>query len=131
MVAQPASVQRRVCRLGPVDDRTKGWLLHHAAVLAYPSLDEGFGFPLLEAQRAGVPIVATRAGSIPEVAGTGALLVDVGDTDALAGALIRAVSEDDLRADLVAAGRRNLDRFSWRTTADAMVELYRRLQEGS
>ena len=77
----------RVVRPGSVDDATKSWLLHHARVLAYPSLDEGFGFPILEAQQVGLPVVATRAGSIPEIAGDGAELVPVGDADALAGAL--------------------------------------------
>ena len=69
---------------------TKSWLLHHAAVLAYPSLDEGFGFPLLEAMLAGVPVVASTAGSIPEVAGDGALLVDPLDVDALVAADLAA-----------------------------------------
>jgi glycosyltransferase involved in cell wall biosynthesis len=127
----PASVGAGVIRAGSISDAEKAWLLERASALAYPSLDEGFGFPLLEAQRASLPIVATRAGSIPEVAGEGALLVDVGDADALAAALVRAVADDDLRARLVARGRRNLDRFEWGATADAMVALYRRLREGS
>ena len=88
---------------GPVDEDTKAWLLHHATALAYPSLDEGFGFPILEAQSVGVPVVATRAGSIPEVAGGGAELVPLGDVDALAGALARVVDDEDRRAR---AGRR-------------------------
>ena len=49
-------------------------VLHNADVLAYPSLDEGFGFPILEAQQAGTPVVASTAGSIPEVAGDAAPL---------------------------------------------------------
>ena len=83
---------------GPVSAATKSWLVRAAAVLAYPSLDEGFGFPLLEAQGAGTPVVATRAGSIPEVAGDGAELVPVGDVDALAVALFRVLGDDDRRA---------------------------------
>ena len=107
---------------GPVDDATKAWLLHHAAVLAYPSLDEGFGFPLLEAKQRRVPVVATRAGSIPEVAGDGAGSSPVGDGDALAAALARVVTDDDRRAELVAAGHANVARFSWAATADALVD---------
>ena len=53
---------------------TKRWLLTHARALAYPSLDEGFGFPILEAQQAGTPVVASTAGSIPQIAGAAALL---------------------------------------------------------
>ncbi len=65
----PADARARVIRPGAIRDDEKAWLLHHADLLAYPSLDEGFGFPILEAQTVGVPVVATRAGSIPEVAG--------------------------------------------------------------
>ena len=113
--------RRAVVRPGSVDDATKSWLLHHARVLAYPSLDEGFGFPILEAQQVGLPVVATRAGSIPEVAGDGAALVPVGDPDALAGALAAVLDDDARRAELIAAGRTNVARFSWRATATALV----------
>ena len=122
------AARRQVLRPGPVDAVTKSWLLHHARVLAYPSLDEGFGFPLLEAQAVGLPIVATLAGSIPEVAGAGAELVPVGDRDALGAALAVVVDDEDRRRDLVAAGRANVTRFSWSATADAMVDLYRRVR---
>ncbi len=125
------AIRDRVLRPGPVDAATKAWLLHHARVLAYPSLDEGFGFPLLEAQEVGVPIVATAAGSIPEVAGAGAEIVPLGDVDALAAALARVLTDEHRRTTLIAAGRANLSRFSWTATADALVDTYRRLrQEG-
>ena len=120
----PETAARAVVRLGRVDDRTKSWLLHHAAVLAYPSLDEGFGFPLLEAMSAEVPVVASTAGSIPEVAGDAAVLVDAGDIDALSGALDRVITDDGLRARLVTAGRARVDEFSWTTTAKRMADLY-------
>ncbi len=126
----PPPVRARIHRPGAVDEATKGWLLAHAVAVAYPSLDEGFGFPVLEAQTAGVPVVATRAGSIPEVAGEGAELVPVGDLDALAAGLARVVGDDDRRAALVAAGHRNVERFSWAATADALVAVYGRLRAG-
>jgi glycosyltransferase involved in cell wall biosynthesis len=125
----PTPLRQRVHRPGPVDDDTKAWLLQHAAALAYPSLDEGFGFPILEAQTVGIPVVATSAGSIPEVAGAGAELVALGATDELAAALVRVVGDDARRDALVAAGRANLARFSWSATADALVALYRQLRD--
>jgi glycosyltransferase involved in cell wall biosynthesis len=132
LAALPPAVRDDVFMPGAVDSATKSWLLHHAAALAYPSLDEGFGFPILEAQAAGRPIVATRAGSIPEVAGDGAELVPVGDQDALAGALVRVLDDDDRSRELVAAGTANLARFSWTATANELVRIYRRLRdEGS
>ena len=132
LAALPPESRDHVLAPGAVDTATKSWLLHHAAAVAYPSLDEGFGFPILEAQAAGRPVVATRAGSIPEVAGDGAELVPLGDTDALAGALVRVLGDDDRRRALVAAGTANVARFSWTATAANLVRLYRRLRdEGS
>ena len=125
----PADVRARVIRPGSITVGEKAWLLHHADLLAYPSLDEGFGFPILEAQTVGVPVVATRAGSIPEVAGDGAELVPVGDDDALAAAITRVLDDDGRRAELVAAGHQNVARFSWTATAEALVGVYRRLVE--
>jgi glycosyltransferase involved in cell wall biosynthesis len=127
----PPDARADVLVPGAVDAATKSWLLHHAAAVAYPSLDEGFGFPILEAQAAGRPIVATRAGSIPEVAGDGAELVPLGDPDALAGALVRVLGDDDRRRSLVDAGSANVARFSWTATAAGLVRLYRRLREES
>jgi glycosyltransferase involved in cell wall biosynthesis len=124
--ALPAARRDDVHLAGPVDEATKSWLVRHAAALAYPSLDEGFGFPLLEAQAAGTPIVATRVGAIPEVAGAGAELVPVGDVDALAAGLARVAGDGDRRCELVAAGTANLARFSWSAAGSEIVALYRR-----
>jgi glycosyltransferase involved in cell wall biosynthesis len=118
-------VTDRIHLLGPVEPDTKAWLLHNATVMAYPSMDEGFGFPLLEAQAAGLPIVASRAGSIPEVGGDGVHLVGVDDRVGFADALGTVIEDQDRRRQLVEAGRSNLTRFDWGTTARAMVDLYR------
>ena len=121
----PRASQQRVLQLGAVDEREKAGLLRTAHVLAYPSLDEGFGFPLLEAQIAGTPVVGSNAGSIAEVAGDGVELFAPGDATGLATALVRVLDDDARRAQLVDAGRRNVERFSWERTATEMVDLYR------
>ena len=121
---------RRVLMTGRVDDRVRGWLQQHAAVLAYPSLDEGFGFPLLDAMRAGVPVVASTAGSIPEVAGEAALLCDRHDVAALADALSTALTDTYTRAHLIAAGSARWQEFSWQRCADELVDLYRLVAAG-
>jgi glycosyltransferase involved in cell wall biosynthesis len=120
-------VRVRVVRHATVDEPVKRWLLDHAAVLAYPSLDEGFGFPILEAQRAGTPVVASSAGSIPEVAGAGALLSLPLDQDALAANLFWALDSPTRRAELIERGRANVERFSWERTADELTAIYLRL----
>ena len=122
-------VRERVILAGPVSDRAKRGLLADATVLAYPSLYEGFGFPVLEAMTAGVPVVAARAGSIPEVAGDAALLVEATDEEALASALDQVVSDDELRRELVARGRDRVRAFSWSDTARALASCYRQLAE--
>ncbi len=121
----PSGTRPRVVQLGAIGEREKAGLLGAAHVLAYPSLDEGFGFPLLEAQAAGTPVVASRAGSIPEVGGDAVELFEPGDDAALAAALSRVLDDDARRAELVSNGRRNLARFSWARTAASMVDLYR------
>jgi glycosyltransferase involved in cell wall biosynthesis len=117
----------RIARLGYVDDPARADLLAGARVLAYPSLDEGFGHPPLEAMRAGVPVVAARAGALPEILGDAALLVDPSSPAELADALRAAVSDDTTRAQLVIAGHERVAHFTWARATDELVALYRRL----
>jgi glycosyltransferase involved in cell wall biosynthesis len=114
----------RVVRTGWVEQADLAALLTGAALLAYPSLYEGFGFPPLQAMRAGVPVVATRAGSLPEILGDGALLVDPGDHDALVAALDHCLGDEALRARLIEAGARRAARFSWEGCGDGLERLY-------
>ena len=95
-----------------------------AAVLAYPSVYEGFGFPPLQAMAAGVPVVATATGAIPEVVGQGALLVAPGDLDALAGALCQVLDGGSAIADLVERGRQQSATFSWELCGQGLARLY-------
>ena len=125
IAALAVPVRARVVVTGWVDEAVRQRLLAGARVLAYPSLDEGFGLPMLEAFGAGVPVVAARAGSLPEVAGDAAVLVPPTDADALADALVAVLHDDARHAVLVAAGTARLPRYDWAATAAAMVELYR------
>ena len=122
----PREAADRVHVLGAVDDASRRALLSGAAVLAYPSLDEGFGFPVLEAMAAGVPVVASDAGALPEVAGDAAALVPVADDDALAAALLAVLGDGDRRAALVDAGRSRAATFTWERTARGLSDLWHR-----
>jgi glycosyltransferase involved in cell wall biosynthesis len=124
-------VARRVRLLGPVSDIEKTWLLANARTLAYPSLDEGFGFPILEAQQLGTPVVASTAGSIPEIAGSAALLSPPLDSEALAANLYWIVNSDDMHAKLARRGLANVRRFTWSATADRLIDLYQSLARSS
>ncbi len=127
--ALPASIQKRVHIAGYVDERLRATLLARASVFAYPSLYEGFGFPVIEAMAAGTPVVAGNAGAIPEVAGDGALLVDPTDVDAIAEGLTRVLDDSALAERLVRAGRRQAAGYSWRRAAEGLTALYHRAAE--
>jgi glycosyltransferase involved in cell wall biosynthesis len=95
-----------------------------ATAVVFPSLDEGFGLPVLEAFAAGTPVVASTAGAIPEVAGDAALLCAPEDDQALAAHLLRILTDLDLRARQVAAGRARAALYSWSRSADAHRDAY-------
>lgn len=112
------------CRItGYVPEADLAVLLAKAALLAFPSLYEGFGFPILEAQAAGIPVLTSTTSSCPEVAGQGALLVDPLDVTAMAGGLHRLLVDETLRAGLVQQGRDNLRRFSWERAAQQVIDV--------
>ncbi len=116
--------RRPVRRLADVDDLARAELLRDATLLAYPSLDEGFGFPPLEAMSVGVPVVAGDAGSIPEVVGDGALLTNPSDPDSLAEAMLRAISPEG-RSSLLPKGFAVAARYNWACAADKTAAVYR------
>jgi glycosyltransferase involved in cell wall biosynthesis len=108
-----------------VSDVDRMSLLRTALLLAYPSLDEGFGFPALEAMMIDLPVLAAAAGSLPEVCGDAAVLIDPLDTASIATGLVRLATDPVLRQELQAAGRVQAARFSWADTAAGFATLYR------
>jgi len=122
-----SNIEHRVHLLGRVSEPTAKWLLEHSSLLAYPSLDEGFGFPLLEAMAHRTPIVASNVGSIPEVVGSAAVLVDPRDTDAWAEAISDVLTDASLAARLVTAGDVRRQDFTWEKTGRLLHDLYRRV----
>ena len=113
----------RVLFPGYIREEDKAALISGALCFAFPSLYEGFGFPVLEAQACGVPILTSNTSSLPEVAGEGALLISPVDTEAIAQGLTRLLEDNRLRARLVVQGELNLTRFSWERTARQVTEL--------
>ncbi len=105
-------------------------LYNAARLLVHPSFYEGFGLPPLEAMACGTPVVASNTSSLPEVVGDAGLLVDPHDTSALTVAIWRALTDENLRADMIAKGFKRAQCFSWEKMARETLELYRRVVEG-
>ena len=110
--ARRHGVGDRVCVVGSLTREDLTALYGHAGCCAYVSLYEGFGLPILEAMAAGCPVVASCTTSMPEIAGSAAVLVDPRDTEGIASALSRVLTDLAFGRELVAAGRANLERFS-------------------
>jgi glycosyltransferase involved in cell wall biosynthesis len=108
--------------LGYVSDEEKGALMSGALALTFPSLHEGFGFPVLEAMLCGAPVITSASSSLPELVGDVALTVDPTDTQAIAQAMIRLISDDDLRETLRERGPRQAERFTWQACARAALD---------
>jgi glycosyltransferase involved in cell wall biosynthesis len=103
----------------------------NATLFLFPSLYEGFGLPPVEAQAAGIPVLASDVSSLPEVLGEGAILLPPDDADAWAEAVTGLLSNDERRAALAEMGRENARRFSWSKTARETRDVYRLVGERS
>ncbi len=110
-----------------VDDETLVALYGAASVFVFPSLDEGFGLPVIEAMACGTAVVAADAGALPEVAGSAAELVPPGDLDGWIDAVFRVVSDEGLRSDLERRGLERSSEFSWKRAAEETLAVFRRV----
>lgn len=124
--ARRAGAADRVHLCGWIDDAQLEGLYAAATCLAFPSLAEGFGLPVLEAMDRGVPVACSAASALPEVAGDAALLFDPLSVDAMAAAIGHLLEDPALRARLIERGRRQAARFTWERTAQGTAESYRR-----
>ena len=114
-------LQHRVVFPGYVEEQDKAALLSGALAFVFPSLYEGFGLPVIEAQACGCPVVTSSTSSLPEVGGGAALEVDPTDTGALRDAMWRVATDTPLRRLLVDRGYTNSRRFSWKACAQTVL----------
>jgi len=101
-----------------------------ARIFAFPSLDEGFGMPVLEAMAWGIPVVASNRGALPEVSGDAAVLVDACDVEELGEALRRFAADAELRGEYARRGRERASRFGWEEAVRQTWGVYQELLGG-
>lgn len=122
---EDSPARSRIDVLGYVSVEQLDALYNRAGIFAFPSLDEGFGMPILDAMAHGVPVLTSNVSAMPEVAGDAALLVDplrIGD------ALARLADDADLRTDLARRGLERVRQFSWEGAVEKTWAVYDELK---
>jgi glycosyltransferase involved in cell wall biosynthesis len=117
-------LESRLTLLGHVAADRLPVLYQAASVFLFPSFEEGFGLPVLEAMAYGLPVVASRTSSLPEVGGDAALYVDPHGPHDISEKVLSAVEDRELRGRLIDRGRRRASEFSWRSTAELTCRVY-------
>ena len=113
--------------LGYVPEQVLEELYRRASVFAFPSLDEGFGMPLLDAMAHGVPVLTSNVSAMPEVAGDAALLVDPLDVASISQGLWKMTNDSGLRDELIQRGLRRSGEFSWEKAVGETWQVYQEL----
>ena len=122
-----SQARERIATLGYVGSKELAGWYSRAMILAFPSLDEGFGIPILEAMAAGVPVVTSNRSAPAEVAGEAAFLVNPESVEELAYALTRLAADTPLREELIRMGLARAREFSWARAVEKTWDVYREL----
>jgi glycosyltransferase involved in cell wall biosynthesis len=117
--------KKEIHHLDYLSDELVALFYSKADVFVYPSHYEGFGLPVLEAMTLGAPVVSSNTSSIPEVAGDAAILIDPQDSMQLAEAILKVISDRQLRQDLINRGKERAKLFTWERTARETLKAYR------
>jgi glycosyltransferase involved in cell wall biosynthesis len=120
-----------VLTTGFVDAKDLPALYSGAEAFVFPSFEEGFGLPVLEAMACGVPVVASAIPSIREIAGEAAVMIDPHEPGSIARGILRALNDPELHAALRSAGQVRAKKFSWKAAARATLDTYRKAMEAA
>jgi glycosyltransferase involved in cell wall biosynthesis len=122
-----STARDRIAVTGYVSSPELDQLYSRAAIFAFPSLDEGFGIPVLDAMAHGVPVVTSNRSALPEITGNAGLLVDPSNTDEISSALLTLMNDPSLREKLSAQGRERAAIFTWDRAVRATHQIYERM----
>jgi len=128
-VQEAIGTERRVHRLPAATDGELAWLYTRAVGLVFPTLNEGFGLPILEGMGFGCPVITSDRGAPQELAGEAAILIDPFDEMAIQTAMPQRLEDSGLRGRLVARGLERAAAYSWQRAATEMAEVYREALE--
>ena len=125
--AERSPYRRRILFFRGLSNSDLASLARKANVFCYPSFFEGFGFPPLEAEACGCPVVASREGGLAEALGDSAMFVDPHSPESIADGLMRVLTDSELRAELIKRGKKNAKRFSWKKCADETLKVFEKV----
>jgi glycosyltransferase involved in cell wall biosynthesis len=125
--ATNSSAASRIHLTGYLTDKQLHDWYARAAIFAFPSLDEGFGMPVVEAMAAGIPVIAGNRSALPEVCGTAAELIDPCSEEEISAALIRLATDQKRREELIALGVERAKDFRWSNAVAGTLAVYREL----
>ncbi len=117
------SIGKDIIVKGYISDEEKWQLLQNAEMYVLPSLYEGFGMSILEAQIVGCPVITSNVSSMPEVSGNGAILIDPEDIEKICEKIYKVISNQDFKKDLIYKGYENVKNFSWEKCAKETLNI--------
>ncbi len=122
-------LEQDVILTGYLSDAELAWLYKNASLYVFPSINEGFGIPVIEAFKHRLPVIVANNSCLPEVGGDAVLTFDPRDPEDICDKIQRVLDDPSLRTSMIAAGERRLNTFTWENTAVQLLELFGRIKK--
>ncbi len=122
-----SEMQNHIVLTGYVSDEDLPVVYHLSQLFLFPSLREGFGIPIIEAMACGVPVITSNTSSMPEVAGDAAHLINPNKSEDICNGMIKILSDDTYKNELIQKGLKRSKEFSWKNMATQVLEIYRNI----
>lgn len=125
------NLEHTVRFLGYVPQEDLPLVYNLASLFVYPTIYEGFGLPALEAMACGVPVITSDVSSLPEIVDGAGLLIPVNDSSALFETMVKVLTDEEMRKDLIRKGPQRAAEFSWSKTAQLTLQVYQKAMQTS